>query len=152
MSRIADIGPKYEKLPIILAEYEKALEPLEGIIQIKGKTISEANRENASWQLYFDHKKVELATLTKLMEAQVGKIRGQCYRHLSENSKLDLSDRAKDKYIDNEKQYLDMYEIYLEVEEMYKKYQAACDAFQTRGYNLNNLTKIHVASLENVMA
>lgn len=151
MTRITDIGQKFEKLPAVIAEYENVLKDAEDLIRLKGKMLVEANKENPAWQLFYDQKRIELATLSKFLESQVLKIRGKLFRSLCENHQLDLSDRAKDKYIDNEKEYLDIYELFLEVDEIYKKYQAVVDAFQARSYSLNNLTKIHVAQLENII-
>ena len=69
----------------------------------------------------------------------------------TETYNRELSDRQKEKYIDNEEQYLSQYEIYLEIKDVYEQYEAVCNAFQSRGYALNNITKIRVASLEDVI-
>jgi len=151
LSRIPDIGVKLENLPRVLDEYEKALDGVEDIIQIKGKTLEHANRENPTWQLYYDQKRIELHSIAKFIEGQISRVRGKLFRSYTESHQRELSDRAKDKYIDNEEAYLNIYELYLEVKEIYDKYQAVCDAFQSRGYALNNITKIRVASLEDAM-
>lgn len=150
-SRIPDLGEKFKGLPKVLAEYESALQDVDKHLSIQGKTIEAANRENPSWHSYYDQKRVELHTLVKYVEAQVARVRGKLFRSYTEAHQRELSDRAKDKYIDNEEAYLETYEILLEVKELYDKYQAVCDAFQTRGYALNNITKIRVASLEDVI-
>lgn len=150
MSRLVDIGKNLEKLPDVINEYEQYLVGVEDIIKIQGKTIERANLENPAWQLNYDQKRIELHTILKYIEGQVSRIRGKLFRSYTESHQRELSDRAKDKYIDNEEAYLDMYEIYLEIKEIYDKYQAVCDAFQTRGYALNNIVKIRVVSLEDV--
>lgn len=150
MSRIPDLGKQLEKIPEVLEEYEIALEGVEDIIEIKGKKLEHANRENAPWQHYYDQKKLELKSIVDWLEARVNSTRGRLFKNLTEGAPRDLSDRAKDKYIDNEKAYLDMYELYLEAKELYSKYSATVDAFTARGYALNNITKIRVASLEDV--
>lgn len=147
-SRIGDIKQDKAKLVQVLAEYEEALSDVENILRIQGKKLEHANRENPTWQLYFDQRRIELKTLLKYYESEVNRVRGRLFVNFTEKSNIDLSDRAKEKYIDNEKGYLDVYEIYLEIEEMYNKYQAVVDAFTSRGYALNNITKIRVAALE----
>lgn len=151
MTKIRELGEKYAQLPVILEQYQKEMAEVEVQLALKGKRLDLANSENSTLQLYYDQRKVELATLTKFMEAQVNRVRGNLFKNLSQTNQKDLSDRAKDKFIDNEKGYLDIYELYLEIEEMYKKYQAIVDAFTSRGYALNNITKIRVASLEDAM-
>lgn len=148
MSRISDLGDNAEKLSQVLEEYEKALIGVEAIIEIKGKKLEHANRENPTWQLYYDQKRIELSTIVKYLELQVSRVRGKMFQKYTETYAKDLSDRAKDKYIDNEASVLTWNELYLEAKETYDKYQAVVDAFQSRGYALNNITKIRVASLE----
>lgn len=151
MSRVPDLGAGYAKLPTILEEYEKALLDAEANIKITGKGLEQCNKENSTWQHYYNEKRVELKTLCEFLELQVNRVRGKLFKSYTEMNNRELSDRAKDKYIDNEKAYLDLYELYLEVKEMKEKYQSVVDAFTTRGYALNNITKIRVASIEDVI-
>lgn len=147
MSRIQDLGKHLEKLPDILEEYEKSLEDVRSIVKIKGKSLREANRD-AEYQFFFDEKRRELNTLVKFMDVKVQATRGHLYRLLTENSPRELSDRAKDRYIDNEPSYLTMHQLYLEVKETADKYEAAIDAFRSRGYAVNNLTKLVTSDKE----
>lgn len=147
MSRIPDLGEKLKHLPSVLLEYEQAMDGIEKIISIKGKTLEQANKENPSWHLYYDQKRVELNTIVKYLDGQLSRVRGKLFRSYTEVHQRELSDRAKEKYIDNEDAYLDMYELYLETKEVYDKYQAICDSFQTRGYALNNISRARVADV-----
>lgn len=151
MSRIPDLGKGYENLAAVLAEYDKALEEADDILEVKGKTLEQANKENPAWQAYYDQKRIELKTLVDYMEMQVNRVRGRLFKSYTETYQRDITDRAKDKYIDNEEAFLTTNEIYLEVKEMHNRYQAIVDGFTSRGYALNNITKIRVASLEDVM-
>lgn len=151
MSKISDLGKDLQHIPTILSEYEQELEGVDKILVIKGKGLEEANKENAAWQHYYDHKRVELKTIVDYLESRVEQVRGRLFKSYTETSQRDLSDRAKGQYINNEKAYLDMYEIYLEAKEVYAKYNATVEAFTSRGYALNNITKIRVASLEDAI-
>ena len=151
MSLIEELGKDFSGLPEILDRYELALNNFEDNLEVKGKTLEKANREQASWQSYYDQRKIELYTLVKYLEANVNRVRGKLYKIYTETYSRDLSDRSKDKYIDNEEKYLTAFQIYLEVKELYDKYDAVVDAFKSRGYALNNITKIRVAALEDVV-
>ena len=148
MSRILDLGKTYDKLPDVMEEYERALDGVDELINIKGKNLEKANREQPAWLIYYDQRRVELRTLDKYFDGRLKKVRGKLFKTMTEKGQRELSDRAKDKYIDNEVAYLNMYEVYLEVNEMYEKYCSVCNTFQQRGFTLNNITKIRVASLE----
>ena len=115
------------------------------------KNLEHANREQPAWQSYYDQRRIELYALVKYYEGQINRVRGKLYKSYTETYSRELTDRAKDKYIDNEKSYLDMLEVYLEVKELYDRYDAVVEAFKSRGYALNNITKIRVASLEDVV-
>lgn len=150
MSLIPDLGENYSKLPSILEAYENALIDYEENIKIEGKLLEHANREQAAWQSFYDQKRLELYTLVKYFEGQINKVRGILYKRYTENYSRELSDRLKDKYIDKEEEYLNIFEIYLEVKELYNKYESIVETFKSRGYALNNITKIRVAALEDV--
>lgn len=144
MSKIEEIkDPK--NIPDVLAPYQAELDTVESKLLIEGKKLEHANREQPQWQYYFEIRKVELNSLIKYLETDLNRIRGKLFKNFTENHRMDLSDRAKDKYIDNEPAYLAKYEIYLEVKEVYDKYTAICEAFQSRGYALNNITRARVA-------
>lgn len=159
MSRLSDLGDKksielkerFKNLPKILAEYEAELNNAEQDLEIKGKTLERANRENPSLYSYYDQRRMELKTLVDYMDNQVQRSRGRLFKTFTENNNRELSDRAKDKYIDGEQAYLDMYEIYLEVKDLYQQYDSVVEAFKLRGYALKNITEIRIAQLENTV-
>ena len=118
MSKIPELGEKFKGLPKIIAEYEDALEGYEEHLNIKGKTLEAANREQAGRQVFYDQKRLELYTLVKYLDTDINRVRGKLFKKYTENYSRELSDRVKDKYIDNEKAYLDKKELYLEVKEL----------------------------------
>ncbi len=151
MSKVTEISGDLAKLPKVLGEYDKALEDVEDLIRIKGKKLEFANMENPAQQSYYDQKRIELKTLTDFMEMEVQRVRGKLFRKYKESHSRELGEREINQYINNEAAYLTKYQMYLEVKEMYQKYQAVVDAFTTRGYALNNITKARVASIEDAI-
>ena len=150
MSIILKLGENYQKLPGILDDYEKELELAKDILEIKGKRLEAANVENAPWQAYYDQKKIDLSILVKYFEMEIARVRGKLFRSYKENHSRELSEREINRYIDNEESYLTIYQLYLEVKEMYDRFESIVSSFTSRGYSLNNITKIRVASLEDV--
>ena len=139
-----------EKLTDILEEYELALNGVEPKLTIKGKNLEAANAEHSSWHIYYETRKAELNSLVKFFEGKTAAARGKLFKKYTETYNRELSDRQKDQYINNDQTYLDQLEVFLEVKELYSKYEVVCNAFQSRGYALNNITKIRVAGLESV--
>lgn len=159
MSKIQDLGnlkstdlkERFKNLPEILANYDGELKNSEQDLAVKGKSLENANKENAGLYSYYDQRRLELKTLVDFMDNQVQRTRGRLWRTFTENNNRELSDRTKDKYIDGEQAYLDIYEIYLEVKDLQQQYESVVEAFKLRGYALKNITEIRVASLENVL-
>lgn len=150
MSKINDLGENFSKLPKIIEEYENALSDVKEHLIISGKNLEAVNKEQPMWLHYYDYKRIELQTLLKYVEGQVQRVRGRLFKSYTESYQREISDRAKDKYIDNEDAYLNVFGVYLEIKELYEQYCAVVDAFRQRGYSLNNITKIRVANLEDV--
>ena len=146
MSIVRQLGKNLEHFDTIMEGYEKELLEAKPRLELKGKTLEDANKEQASWRYYYDARKSELSVLVEHFEKQVARVRARLFKGL-EKYPRDLSDRAKDKYIDQEADYLDMYNILLEVREMYTKYSALVSAFEARGWALRNVTEIHIHNI-----
>lgn len=151
MSRIPDLGSDLKHLPVVLSEYQKQLDDVEAHLILEGKRLEVANKENPTWHHFYDARRVELKTLVDYLECRVQKVRGKLFKTYSEGYSKELSDRAKDKYIDNEPAYLTEYELFLEVRELFQKYEAVVRAFEVRGYALNNITRARVSEVHDVI-
>ena len=149
MSRIADLGKNYERLPALLAEYDEHLALAPERLAIKGKVIEEALKEQAAWPVFYDEKRRELNTLVKHMDSRVSAVRGRLYRAYTENYSRDLPDRTKDKYIDNENDFLSINELYLEIYELAEKYDAVVEAFKVRGFALRDIVVARTHQFQN---
>ena len=154
MSRIPDLGQakfKFENLPVVLEEYGNEVEEAYQRIKLKGLKLDHANRENPGWFSYYDQRRIELYTITKWLEANVQRVKSKLFRNLYKTQPYDLSDRAKDKFVESEPAYLSAYEIYLEGKEMYETYVGIVEAFKQRGYALRNITSTRVQGLEDAV-
>lgn len=151
MSRIADLGAKLVNLPALIAEYEQAFENIEANLTIKGKTLDQALKEQSTYPIYYDARRVELKTLMKYLDAQVSRVRGQLTKKYKENYSRELGERQLNSYIDQEEDYLKMNELYLECEELYEKYVAAVEAFTKRGFALRDITLARVNQIQDAL-
>lgn len=148
MSIIIKLGENNEKLIPLLDEYEADLAEAKLHLGIKGKTIEKALIENPTWQHYYDQKRIELYTLKKHFENEIARVRGKLFRRFKENHSRELNEREIAKYTDSEKEFLTMSALFHEVQEVYMQYESVVEAFRSRGFALNNITKIRVVSME----
>jgi hypothetical protein len=145
-----DLGEHYVNLPKMLKPYIIALANKDDDLGIKGKTIEHANREQPQHLSYYDERCVELNTYVKFFDSEIARVRATLIKGM-ESYPRDLSDRMKEKYVDQEDAYLKVYEQYLAVKEIHGQFASIVDAFRARGFALNNITKIRVAALEDVI-
>jgi len=150
MSKITELGEKYINLSKILDVYQQELEQAEEQLKISGKRLEIANSENSAWLHYYDQRKVELHTLVKFLKSEEDKVKSTLFRSYKENYSRALGEREINRYIDGEDLYIFTHSVLIEIEEMFEMYQCVVNAFTTRNYTLSNITKIRVASLENV--
>jgi hypothetical protein len=138
-------------LPAIIAEYEEDIDLVEKRITLAGKTGPQAQKEQASWPVYYGMKKAEVSKLLKYIEGQMLSCRGKLMKKYIDNYSRDVGERILNQYINNEEEYLSYLQLYLEVEELKDKFSAICDAFDRRGFALRDWTQIKIAELEDAV-
>ncbi len=150
MSRIADLGANYINLPNMLETYEEKLKDAAEQLKITGKKLEMSNSENSAWLHFYDQRRIELHTLVKYFNAEEDRIKSTLFKSYKENYSRAIGEREINRYIDNEDAYIFVHSLLLEVEEVYEMFQSVVNSFTSRNYALSNITKIRVASLENV--
>ncbi|MGI0076430.1 MAG: hypothetical protein ACREAU_03385 [Nitrosopumilaceae archaeon] len=138
-----------EKILDLIKDYQAELAVVHNDIEISGKTLEAANKEQASLLYFYDSRRVELDTIVKLLDAKVQAVRGRLYKSYTETYTRTLGERAKDKYIDQEPEFWKFFQIYLEVQELHLKYKSIVEVFLNRGFSLANITKARIASVHN---
>ncbi len=150
MSKISDLGEKYCNLPKMLETYDKILSQADDDLCIVGKRLEISNSQNSALLHFYDQRRVELHTLVKFFKTEEDRVKGRLYKSYKENHSRSLGEREIAKYIDNEDAYIEAHSLLIEVEETYEMFQGVVNALTTRNYALSNITKLRVASLENI--
>lgn len=148
MSKISDLGVELSNLPHLIDEYERAFVDVADNLRITGKTLDTAIKEQGTWPIYYSTRRAELKTLLKYMDDRVSATRGTVTRRFVENYSRSIGERVLSTFVDADPQYLKVRELYLEVEDLYNRYDAACDAFERRGYALRDLTNARMHQLQ----
>lgn len=138
------VGKNNENLPAILAVYNEDIDQAKARLELKGKTLGFANKEQIAWLVHYDQQRAEAKILVKHLQSQVDRVRGQCTVKYVENYSRELSERTRDKYIDKDDEFLTINELLLETEEVYEKLNSIVEAFKARGYALRNLVEVNV--------
>jgi len=149
MSQALDaIKENFENIAIALEDYSKKLEPIKADLNVKGKPVDAANIEQASLLYLYNECYVELKAILNYVEDMLNSTKGRLWKALTDDSNRMLQQKDKEHYINHDPEYLAMRELYNEVEELTAKYAAGVEAFKSRGYVLNNLTRLIIKDLD----
>jgi hypothetical protein len=130
----------------IIEVYESQLDGFEDHLRLQGKDLVIALHEQPSWLVYYDAKRAELKTALDYMDLSVQRVRGKLWKDYTENYSRDIQSKDKEQYINHEPTFIVAYELYLELKDLYDRYVSVVEAFKARGFALNNITRIVVAS------
>lgn len=149
MSRLADLGHQYNNLPNLIAEYEDAFADVAEHLRLAGKMLEVAQKEQGAWPIYYATRRAELKTILDYLDDRVSAKRGELAKRYVENYSRQVGERVMNSFIDSEPEYLKIRELYLEVEDLYRRYDAAVDAFDKRGYAIRDITNARINQLQN---
>jgi len=150
MSRINELGEKYKNLPALLNQYSDELKESAERLNPRGKKLEYSLSKNSAWLHYYDQRCIELHTLVKYFKSEEDRIRGGLFKTYKERPSIALSERDINKYIDAEEAYLNIHALLIEVEEVYELYKSVVSTLQGHNYSLSSITKLRIASLENI--
>jgi hypothetical protein len=149
MANIIDVLKKDLKvLDSVIELYQNDLMEADDIIKLKGKQIDFANVEHSGWANYYHQKGVEVKNIRDYVEMKLDEVQGQLWMKYTEHYDRQLAQKDIERYIKQNQEYLDMYEKYLKVNELWGQFERVRESFKTRGYNLNNLTKLITANVQ----
>jgi hypothetical protein len=130
----------------IITIYKQDLTEANEIIKLSGKTIEIANAEHCGWINYFHEKQVEVKIIKEYIQSKLNEIHSQIWIRLTEKMNIILTQKDKETYIKSDQQYLEMNEKFLMIQELHDQFNRVVDSFEKRGYCLNNLTRLIIAS------
>jgi hypothetical protein len=136
------------QLPDTLSECDEFIAEMHQLVKIEGKLLLDVANSQSSTISKCVIKRAEIKKLMKISEALVNQVRGKLFRVYTENMDIQLSDRAKEKYVDSDSEFLDAYAINAEITERYDKLDGLCQALVARGFVIRNIVDIKLNALD----
>lgn len=133
----------------IIADYQNRLTNYKEELSLEGKSLGEANKEQATLMVYYDQQRVELDAIIKMWESKMSFYKGILYKKFNENYSVVLSERGKDNYINHDKLYNNMLRRLIWLQEIHDKFKSVVECFKSRGFALRNITDLRIHELEN---
>lgn len=143
-----DIVNDISTLPDVLNKHRMIQKEARDKLKINDKSpggIVTENMYQASYLGYYDELKLHIKKILKYLTIKEEAEFGKYWRMYTENYSRELNYRDKEHYIKNEQKYMNLKELVLEVSEIYEQYDSIVNAFISKGYALNNITKILTA-------
>lgn len=91
---------------------------------------------------------MEIESILEHLNIQFKKIKGTKYRYYLEKYNRDLSSRDAEKYAEADEDLLALSEVINHVALIRNKYQGLHQALQVKGFQINNITKLRTAGME----
>ena len=123
-------------------EYELAREE----IKIKGRL----NKCIAELPSLFEIRFSQLQELEAILAYFNNKLNGSIYRQLQEHSKRQLNSTDIKQYVDSDEKVLAMQTIINEIALVRNKFISLSKGFETKNWQLSNLTKLQCAGLDDI--
>lgn len=128
--------------------YERAIIDIEPFFQQEGQKLIELCQRLPQEIFKFKRYLAELRSIESLLELQRAEFEGKKYKSLLETNQRALAARDIQQYIKGDKDYVQKSELILEISHIKQQLEAVLEGLNIMHWQLNNQTKLVVASLE----
>lgn len=134
-------------LPDFLAYYEAELQDARKECGVKGNIQQNLAALPGNTEIRFSQLQ-EIEAVLNYMNIQLRKIRRKHFQKYLENYQRALSSRDVEKYVDGEDEVVDYEVLINEVALLRNKYLGVLKAFDSKNYQLSNITRLRTAGIE----
>jgi hypothetical protein len=139
------------KIPARIAIYQQLIDAAESIFELDGKKLETACKDHGKDLMFYSVMLQECKSIEETIHVKIEELESTLFRHLNENSNRALGTREIQQYIKSEPKYVAAQEILMEVVIVKRKLEAIVEALRSMGWSLNNITKLRIAQLEDVV-
>lgn len=137
------------QLPDCIAYFENELGEARRELRMDG-SLERASREMPGVVEYRFNQLQEIEAILEHLNIELRKIRSAKFRQFTEHYNRTLSSRDAEKYVDGETEVADMESIVNEFALIRNKFIGLTKALDSKQFQINNVTKLRVAGLEDV--
>lgn len=137
----------YSKILDAIDYFENEYQQARQEVPLKGR-IDRCSAELPGIVEYRYAQYMEIESILEHLNIQFKKTKGEKYRYYLEKYNRDLSSRDAEKYAEADEDLLALSEIINHIALIRNKYQGLHQALQIKGFQINNLTKLRTAGME----
>lgn len=131
-----------------IQKYETLIEQNQDFFNMEGKKLEYICKTLPKLVQIFKQSSYELKTFQESLALRKEELEGQLWKKYVEGSKRHMAPKDIQMYIQQEEDWVIFSEAILEISHIKNKIQAILDALDVAHWQLNNITKIRIASLE----
>lgn len=145
---LAPISKDITKVLDYIDRYESACLSIEPFFTLDGKKLLDICNTLPRKTLEFKQYDAELKSIIELLELKKSKVEGEKWKTLLEHNARHLASKDIQQYIKGDAEYVDISELIVEISHVRNKVNSVIEALDIMHWQLNNSTKLAVASLE----
>lgn len=139
-----------EQLIPILEAFEADIEKAEPLFKLEGEKLEHIARTLPYHQSYYDQRAQEAKHLVKWLENYLEKIEARLTKNYL-NGQRAYGARETSTLIGGEKDMVEQKQLIIEASLAHQKLESIVEAFKQMGWMLGHVTKLHVASIQDVV-
>ena len=152
---MSSILQKLNKNPSLLIDYlekcEDQINAAKEILDLDDKVLEKLCKDHPKYVAEYKRKLYEIKCVEDLFNNNLEAVYSEKWKELNSNMKKILTQKDIHVYIQSDNDYRELRELVLEITFIKKIYESICEAFDALGYSLNNIVKIRIASLEDMV-
>lgn len=151
MTFLSPIAADTNKVVDYIEQYEHAITEIEPFFTLEGRKLVEICQNLPKKMFEFKKMAGELKSMYELIELRRDEHEGKKYKALNEGNHRSLGAKDIQQYIKGDKDYVDLSELMLEISFLRQKVAAILEAMDVMHWQLSNMTKLHVASISEIV-
>lgn len=148
MTFLSPIAADTFKVIDYIEGYEKQITAIEPFFTLEGRKLVEICQNLPKEMYNFKRMAGELKSMHELIELRRDEHEGKKYKALNESNHRSLGAKDIQQYIKGDKEYVDLSELMLEISFLRQKVASVLEAMDIMHWQMSNVTKLHVASIE----
>lgn len=139
-----------EQLIPILESFEADIAKAEPLFKIEGERLEHIARSLPQHQAYYGQRSQEAKHLVKWLENYMSKIESRLTKNYLQGQRA-LGVRETNTLIAGEKEMVEQKQLIIEASLIHNRLDEIVEAFKQMGWMLGHVTKLHVASIQDVV-
>jgi hypothetical protein len=140
-----------EQLIPILDAFDADVVKAEPLFKIEGERLEHIARSLPQHQAYYGQRAQEAKHLVKWLENHLAKIEARMIKNMNAHSSKAFGQRETTAIISGEREVVEQKQLVIEASLIHHRLDEIVEAFKQMGWMLGHITKLHVASIQDVV-